>query len=217
MVKLIRWVANILIFLIADVQMINRQAVPRSGGCLVAANHLGRLDAIMAIAFAGRDDVILMIAEKYQKQALWRFVARHLNAIWLNRFEADFHALREVQKRLKQGELLAIAPEGTRSPTESLQPGKPGVIFLAAKANLPIIPVAIYGTEDRVVKQNLRRFKRTKVIIQAGEPYLLPPMERKNRDEYLQTETDELMCRIAAMLPLQYRGVYADHPRLQEL
>jgi 1-acyl-sn-glycerol-3-phosphate acyltransferase len=140
-----------------------------------------------------------------------------VDAVWLDRYEADFRTLRIVLKRLKKGEILGMAPEGTRSETEALVMGKPGAAYLAAKANVPIIPVGLTGTEDRVVKYRLRHLRRLDINIRIGEPFYLPPMDRKNRDEYLDQSTEEIMCRIAELLPPQYRGVYADAPRLQEL
>ena len=113
--------------------------------------------------------------------------------------------------------IAAIAPEGTRSPTAQLQPGKPGAVYLAAKTGVSLIPMSIVGTEDKEVYRRLRRLRRLDITIRMGEPYSLPPLPRQNRDEFLQQNTDEMMCRIAALLPPQYRGVYADHPRLQEL
>jgi 1-acyl-sn-glycerol-3-phosphate acyltransferase len=187
------------------------------GGYIVAANHLGRLEAFLAIILPNRDDVVLLIAEKYRKYAVWRYFARKVDGLWLNRFDADFHALRSVYKRIQQGEILFIAPEGTRSPTEALLPGKPGTAFLAAKADVPIIPLAVWGSEDRVVKARLRRLKRLDVNIRVGEAFRLPPMQRHDRDAYLQAQTDEIMCQIAALLPAKYRGVYAEHPRLKAL
>jgi 1-acyl-sn-glycerol-3-phosphate acyltransferase len=159
----------------------------------------------------------MMVAEKYEKVALWRWVGQKLDVIWLNRFEADIHALRETTRRLRKGGILAVAPEGTRSPTEALQEGKPGAAFLAAKAQVPLIPVGLTGTEDRLVKARLRRFRRLNITLRAGEPFTLPPIDRKNREAYLATQTEEIMCRISAVLPEKYRGVYADHPRLEEL
>jgi 1-acyl-sn-glycerol-3-phosphate acyltransferase len=158
-----------------------------------------------------------MVAEKYQKYWFWRWMMRQLDALWLDRHNPDFRALREVQKRLKAGGIAAIAPEGTRSPTAQMQPGKPGVAYLAAKTGVPIVPMAIVGTEDKEVARRLRRFRRLDITIRVSEPFSLPAMPRQKRDEFLQQSTDEIMCRIAALLPPEYRGVYADHPRLQEL
>jgi len=197
--------------------MIGFENLPETGGCIAAANHLGRLDAPLAFILTNRPDIIMLIAEKYQQYAIWRWLARRLDAIWLNRYEADFRALRLVQKRLRAGGMLAVAPEGTRSQSESLLPGKPGTAYLAAKAGVPVIPVAVTGTEDRVVKAQLKRLHRVHIKVRFGEPFMLPPMDRKNRDAYLKAQTDEIMCRIAAMLPPSYRGVYANHPRTLEL
>ncbi len=215
--KSLRLILRLVLRLIARVELIDFDRIPETETIIVVTNHLGRLDAILGYVLIDRTDVIMLVAEKYEQVPLWRWVGNKLGVIWLNRFEADIHALRETTRRLKQGGILAVAPEGTRSPTESLQKGKPGAVFLAAKANVPLIPVALWGTEDRVVKARLRRFKRLDISIRAGEPFTLPPMDRKNRDAYLAAQTDEVMCRIGALLPEKYRGVYAEHPRLKEL
>jgi 1-acyl-sn-glycerol-3-phosphate acyltransferase len=79
-----------------------------------------------------------------------------------------------------------------------------------------VLPVAVTGTEDQLVMKNLR-IKRTPVRISVGEPFSLPPVEKQERDILLQRYTDEIMCRIAVLLPPAYRGYYAEHPRLMEL
>lgn len=191
--------------------------VPKTGGAIVVTNHLGRLDAMLGVVLTDRHDFIMLIADKYQSSRLWSWWARKIDAVWLNREEADFHAMRVVLKRLKAGEILGMAPEGTRSPTEVLQPGRQGAAYLAAKSGVPIIPVGLTGTEDRVVRQRFKRLQRLDIDIHIGEPFTLPPMDRLDREGYLERNTDEIMCRIAAQLPLKYRGIYADHPRLQQL
>jgi 1-acyl-sn-glycerol-3-phosphate acyltransferase len=94
---------------------------------------------------------------------------------------------------------------------------KPGVSYLATKLNRPILPVALTGTEDEALFGNLKRFRRAHITITAGPAFTLPPLPRENRDEALKRDTDEIMCRIAAILPEKYRGFYAEHPRLKEL
>jgi 1-acyl-sn-glycerol-3-phosphate acyltransferase len=125
--------------------------------------------------------------------------------------------LREVIKRLRKGGIYVVAPEGTRSKTEALLPGKSGAAYLAAKLDMPIIPVAITGSEDRLVASALRKFKRSKVFIQIGDEFSLGTLPTKNREAALQIYTDEIMCQIAALLPQSYRGVYTDHLRLKEI
>jgi len=112
---------------------------------------------------------------------------------------------------------LVMAPEGTRSPTEGMIEGKPGSGYLAAKAGVPIVPVGITGTEDRLVKQQLRHLRRVQVRARVGKPFTLPPFDNKNREAAVQRATEEIMCQIAALIPPHNRGIYADHPRLVEL
>ncbi len=215
--KILRLVCRFILRLIARIEMQEMERIPSSGAYLAVGNHLGRLDAMLAMILSDRDDIILMVAEKYQVYWIWRWTARHLDALWLDRHNADFRTLREVQKRLKAGGIAAVAPEGTRSATGQMQPGKPGAAYLASKTGVPIIPLAITGTLDAEVYHRLKRFRRLEITIRVGEPFALPPLPRQNRDEFLQQSTDEMMCRIAALLPPEYRGVYAGHPRLKEL
>jgi 1-acyl-sn-glycerol-3-phosphate acyltransferase len=188
-----------------------------SGNVIVAANHLGRLDTAVLLCILDREDIIMAIAEKYKDHPLFGAIGRASNAIWLNRFEADFSALRQILERMKQGGLFVIAPEGTRSKTEALQQGKPGVVFLASKSGYPILPVAITGTEDRGVIENLKHFRRSHIVVKAGELMQVEIPKGIGREEAMRTIIDEIMCRIGAELPESYRGVYAEHPRLKEL
>lgn len=213
----LRILCRFILKIIARIDIQGMEHIPPTGGALIVSNHLGRLDAMLGVVLADRDDIILMIADKYEKYVFWRILGNKLNAIWLNREEADFHALREVTKRMQSGGIGGIAPEGTRSKTESLLPGKPGAAYLAAKTGVQVIPVALWGTEDRVVKERLSRLRRLDIHICIGQSFTLPPLKRATRDEMLQAGTDEIMVRIASMLPIQYRGVYANHPRLSKL
>ena len=202
--------------LIADIEIHGLEKIP-GGNLIGAANHLGRLDTAALLAVIDREDIIMPVAEKYKNHWLFGAIGRAVNAIWLNRFDADFSALREILGRMKEGGLLVIAPEGTRSKTEALQEAKIGVAFLASKSGFPVVPVAVTGTEDRLVAENLKRFRRSKIVVHVGEPFKIEIPNGKGREQSLRNATDEIMCRIAVMLPEKYRGFYANHPRLKEL
>jgi len=212
-----RFVINLIIWLVSRPEVQGLENVPKEGSFAIAANHLGRLDAILVYYFTNRKDIIMLVAEKYQKIPLARWFARKLDAIWVDRFNADFNALRKALDRLRAGGVLVLAPEGTRSPTGALIEGRPGISYLAAKAGVPIVPVGLAGTEDRRVLSYLKRLRRAPISVKVGRPFYLPAVPRENRDQALKDYTDEIMCRIAALLPPAYRGVYADHPRLQEI
>jgi 1-acyl-sn-glycerol-3-phosphate acyltransferase len=199
------------------VEVVGLDKLPE-GNFILAANHLGRLDTAILLYAVDREDIIMPVAEKYKNHPLFGAIGRAVNAIWLNRFDADYAAFREILARMEKGGLMVIAPEGTRSKTEALQEAKMGVAFLASKSGYPVLPVALTGTEDRLIVQNLKRFRRSKITARAGEMFRIEaPPRGKGRDEALRTATDEIMCRLAAELPEKYRGFYADHPRLKEL
>jgi len=209
-------IIRLVIKLIARVEIQGGENIPKEGGFVIATNHLGRLDVAL-LFYALEGDFILTIAEKYEHHWLFGPIGNAMNGIWLDRFSADIGAIRQVLTRMKAGGILVIAPEGTRSKSESMAEGKPGVAYLALKAGVPIVPVGLVGTEDRVVVERLKKFKKSEIKIIVGNPFNLPPIQRTNREEMLKQYTDEIMCRIGVLLPEKYRGVYAEHPRLKEL
>ena len=210
------WLIRFVINLIAHVEIQGSENIPTEGGFVIATNHLGRLDAAL-LFYALEGDFILTIAEKYEHHWLFGPIGNAIDGIWLDRFNTDVGAIRQVLTRMKAGGILAIAPEGTRSKTETMAEGKPGVAYLALKAEVPIVPVGLTGTEDRVVIERLKHLKKSEIKIIVGKPFNLPPIQRKNRDADLKQYTDEIMCRIGVLIPEKYRGVYANHPRLKEL
>lgn len=216
--KIIRIVTKLFLKTIARIDIDGLENLPTTGGFVIASNHLGRLDSAMIFHSFKRDDFIMPVAEKYEHHPIFGPVGNALGAVWLDRFNPDIHALREIMQRMKRGDVLVIAPEGTRSKTEVLQDGKPGVVFLATRAGVPIVPVAVYGTEDRIIKDNIKHFRRSHIVAHVGKPFTMAPIKGgQDREQVLREQTDELMCRIAVMLPPKYYGAYADHPRLKEL
>lgn len=215
----VRFVARRLLPLIADIEVHGSADLPR-GGYIFASNHLGRLDSLMVYYALDNDDIVQPLTDKYKRHPFFSLVAKWMKMVWLRRGEPDMKAIREFVSRLKNGAVMVIAPEGTRSKTASLLKGEPGVIYIASSAGVPIIPCALTGTEDALVSARLKKFQRLKITLTAGKPFMPPDLKAVHgaeRDRLLQSATDELMCRIAALLPESYRGVYADHPKLKEL
>jgi 1-acyl-sn-glycerol-3-phosphate acyltransferase len=212
----LNWCIRVVINLIARVGIKGIENIPTDSGFVIATNHLGRLDVAM-LFYSLEGDFILPVAEKYEHHWLYGPIGNAMGAIWLDRFNADIRSVREILARMKAGEILVIAPEGTRSKTEAMAEGKPGVAYLAMKAGVPIVPIALAGTEDRVVLDRLQRFKKSEIKIVVGPAFTLPPIKGRDRDAALKEYTDEIMCRIGVLLPEKYRGVYSNHPRLKEL
>lgn len=214
---LIRWLIRAVFNLAARVEVKGYEYLPKQGSFVIATNHLGIADAPIAFYALDRWDMFVMVGEKWKEKAFFRFLGRYFNFIFIDRFNPDIKALRQVIHLMEQNNILVIAPEGTRSRVGSLIEAKPGVSYLATKLNRPIVPVALTGTEDEVLFGSLKRFKRAHITVTAGPAFMLPPLPRENRDETLKRYTDEIMCHIAAILPEKYHGFYAGHPRLNEL
>jgi 1-acyl-sn-glycerol-3-phosphate acyltransferase len=200
------------------VKIVGFEHLPDTPGLVIACNHVGRLDAALPYYILERPDIIVIVAEKYKKYAVTRWLTRVVNGTFIDRYNADVGALRATLRRLQSGGVFAMTPEGTRSKSGNLIEAKPGGIYLAWKAGVPIVPAAVTGTEDAVVRDRLKHFKRLDIQAIAGEAFTLPPVaDGRDRDALMQQYTDEVMCRIAALLPPERRGFYADHPRLKEL
>lgn len=217
MKKFLRWLIHAVLKLVTKIEISGYENLPERGGFVIAVNHLGFLDVPMAYYGLDNWNLFIPVAEKWEENPLYRWLGLHLNFIFIDRFNPDLKAMRGMMKRMEEGQTLVIAPEGTRARDEKMAQGKPGVAYLASKMEWQIVPVAISGTEDRIFKNNLKRFRRTPIKLTAGKSFKLPPFPKMNREEVLNKYTDEIMCRIAAMLPEKNRGYYAKHPRLKEI
>jgi 1-acyl-sn-glycerol-3-phosphate acyltransferase len=185
--------------------------IPAGGAYLVVTNHLSVFDA--PVVFMTVPVRTLMFgADKWRRVPLVSALIERVGVIWVTRGEADMDAIKAALNVLKSGGRLGVAPEGTRSPTGALQPGKPGAAYLADRARVPIVPMVMTGTET--VVRSWRRLRRPVVTCRVGPPFMLPG-DGRAKGARLDAFTDEIMCTLAALLPPEYRGVYAHHPLLR--
>jgi 1-acyl-sn-glycerol-3-phosphate acyltransferase len=213
----LRWLIRFAINLVSHVEVTGYEHIPKEGNFVIATNHLGIVDAPMAFYALDRWDIFIPVAEKWEEIPIFRWLGKYFNFIFIDRFNPDIKALRKIIALMDEGNNLVIAPEGTRSRVGSMIEGRPGVSYLATRLKQPIMPVALIGTEDKALFGNLKRLKRTHITVKAGPTFTLPPLPRENREQALKDYTDEIMCRIAVMMPEKYHGVYTNHPRLKEL
>ena len=218
----LRFCSRKILPLIADIEVRGDVSkLPKEGGYMLAANHLGRLDSLVVYYVLDNDDLIHPLTDKYKKYWWGRVAGKIFNVTWLTRGEADMSAMKEFITRLKKGAVMIISPEGTRSKTASLLKAETGAIYIASTAKVGIIPVALTGTEDADVIARLKRFQRLKLTISTDSDIYYPPDIRAakgaERDALLRESIDEVFCRIAALLPESYRGYYKDFPRVKEL
>jgi 1-acyl-sn-glycerol-3-phosphate acyltransferase len=207
-------IMSFILNLVAKVEFEGLEHIPTKGGIIVATNHLSRVDIPVLFLTPNRPDITALVTDKYQAYPLFKFIVDTAGCIWIDRTKADFSAFRAALDVLKQGLALGISPEGTRSTRGELQEGKPGTILIADRARVPIVPVGLSGTHK--VQPSMLRLRRQRVVARFGPAFSVPPIERERREEQLKQYTEELMVRIAALLPAELRGFYADHPRLKE-
>ena len=217
MTFVLRFLIRILFNLIARFKLNGKENVPLTGGMILASNHIGIVDILLVYYGIDRTDLFIPVAEKWEEIGWIRWLGKHLNFLFVDRYNPDLKAMRKMIALMQEGKCLVIAPEGTRSHTGSLQEGKPGVAYLAARSGFPVVPIAITGTQDKVILGNLKRFRKSAITLTSTKPFIIPPLPTRDRDAALQKATDEIMCQIAALLPESYRGVYAEHPRVREL
>jgi 1-acyl-sn-glycerol-3-phosphate acyltransferase len=136
--------------------------------------------------------------------------------IWLHRGRADTCALRAALDGLAEGRIIIIVPEGRYSLTGGLEEGTDGAAFLAYKSGAPILPIAIIGSENEYVYGHMKKFRRARVHVKAGEMFKLAEQAKgvtlsgsKSRQEAMAVGTRQIMQALAELLPEKYRGAYS--------
>lgn len=188
--------------------------IPRRGPCLLVFNQLSIVDTPLISVLVPRADVTGLVARDYRRNPIYRLLVECGGGMWIRRRSADRGALEAGLAALRRGWVVGISPEGRRSPTGGLVQGKPGPAFLARRSGAPIVPIAFVNTDN--LADAWRRFERPPVEIRVGEPFRLPASQGALRRQQRRDDTDRIMCRIAALLPPRYRGVYGQHPYLTE-
>lgn len=210
--KVLRYLVDRLV----DLKVVGGKNVQDGTPYIVATSHISRLDTPFLMLSTHRSDIIAMVAREYEKAPFFGWFLDKLGVIWISRDGYDLGAFREASVSLKNGWIVGIAPEGTRSKTQQLLQGKPGAALLAIRNQVQVIPTAVLGSTD--VIQSLLRLKKAKVEVRFGKAFLLPQVhDEQTTKDRLQQATDEIMCHIALLLPEDRRGFYAGHPRLNEL
>jgi 1-acyl-sn-glycerol-3-phosphate acyltransferase len=204
-----------LFWLLSRVEVTGLENLPTSGGFIISPNHLSILDAPLMFSLLKGHTATAFVADTYRRQAFIKLIVRSIDVIWVQRGAIGPSTLKYAIQALRRGSIVGVAPEGTRSKSGALIEGKTGAAFLASAAGVPIIPVAFDNSEK--ILPSAMKFKRERVTVTIGEPiYFQSANGRRPDSATLEAQTDELMCRIAAMLPPERRGLYADHPRLKE-
>ncbi|MEN8171293.1 MAG: lysophospholipid acyltransferase family protein [Chloroflexota bacterium] len=209
--KIIRWllrgVVRIFVWSIIRLRVEGLENVPSHGPALLVSNHLGDADVIVGLAATPAYFEILGKIELYDFPIVGCLMDAY-GTIWVHRGQPDRRAIRAVLSGLAEGRMVAIAPEGRESLSGALEQGTGGAAYIALKADVPVIPIGLTGTENMKIYPDLKRFRRTPVSVKIGKPFRLKIYE--NRRQSIQKGTERIMQSLAQLLPSEYRGVYGD-------
>lgn len=208
-----RWLVRGLFVPLMRLEVRGTENVPRHGPLIVASNHLHNFDPAVIGATLPRKLVYMAKKELFAVPVL-RQLIRFYGAFEIDRGAADRAALRYAVHAVEEGEALFMFPEGTRSLTGRIEKVLPGAAFVAVRTGAPILPVAITGTQtlpldEKAAKAGRKRRGRAHVTVTFGTPFHLSPGPDGKRPD-MQRATDEMMRQVAALLPPEYRGIYAD-------
>jgi 1-acyl-sn-glycerol-3-phosphate acyltransferase len=188
-----------------DVMGIER--VPLRGGLLVVSNHVGFIDPAFTGAYLPRRDLYFMARSEYFRHPVSRFFIVGYHGFPVVRGTADRAALRQALNLLAAGHGVVMYAEGHRSPDGRLQRPHPGAGFLARSAAVPVLPIAVWGTE-RVIPLGARWPRRAPVHLHVGRAEPVPVADAEGRRLSNQDIADLLMRRVAALLPPSRLGVF---------
>jgi 1-acyl-sn-glycerol-3-phosphate acyltransferase len=183
------------------------KGLPWKGPLIIVTNHINFLEAPLLYSLLYPRDI-----SGFAKSETWRspflgILASTWECVPVARGSNDMNSMRLALEALEKGKMLNVMPEGTRSHDGKLGQGYAGVVAMALRSGVPILPIAHYGGES--FWRNLLRGKRTEVHFRVGEAFRLrkpaPGAARAARAE----AADEIMLSLAALLPPEYRGYYA--------
>ncbi|MBN1451442.1 MAG: 1-acyl-sn-glycerol-3-phosphate acyltransferase [Anaerolineales bacterium] len=178
---------------------------PRKGPALLVINHLGDTDAPLLVGSVPTSLDALGKIELYDFPVLGKLMDWY-GIIWLHRGRADRRAMRAALDGLAEGRIIVIAPEGRYSLIGGLEEGNQGAAYLAYKADVPILPVVVIGTENSHVYSHLKRLRRAPVTLRVGKAFRLS--QQADRRETMRAGTRQIMDALANLLPEAYRGAY---------
>ena len=210
--KILAWIVNsILRFLtglLCRMDAGELERIPPHGPLILVGNHINFLEVPALISRVWPRPVT-----GFSKLETWHnpfkaFLFNVWGGIPLRRGEADLEAFRKAEQALADGVIFAIAPEGTRSRNGRLQKGHPGTALLAVRSGAPLMPMAFFGNE--FFWRNIKKLKRTDFHVRVGNPFWIDTQGKGLSREVREQVIREVMYQLAALMPPQNRGVYAD-------
>jgi len=195
--------------ILSRVKIYGKENIPTHGAYLIAINHVSLYEPPFILAFWPIAPEAVGAVDIWERRGQ-SLLAQLYGGIPVHRGQYDRQLIDTMLSVLNSGQPLLIAPEGGRSHKPGLRRGLPGIAYVMSQTDVPVIPVGITGTTDDFLNLALHG-KRPTIEMRIGEPLNLPPIEGKGEERRAarQRNVDLIMQRIAALLPIAYRGAYA--------
>jgi len=211
----LRGLAKLLVSILLRATITGMENFPKKGPALIVINHLGDADIVLLGA-----SIPLLIDGMGKIELYEHWLAgplfRAYGIIWVHRGRADRKAIRAALDGLAEGRMIALAPEGRQTVEGGLEEGTDGAAFLAMKSGVPIVPVAMTGTENENIYGNMKRWKRARVTLSVGKPFFIREQADREAPKRLRGQsmmregTRQIMESLASLLPESYRGIYKE-------
>jgi 1-acyl-sn-glycerol-3-phosphate acyltransferase len=183
---LARIVLTIPTLLLWRVRAIGVENVPKSGPLVLAPNHFSQMDHFFAGVYLRRKIRFMAKSQLFGPPVL-TYIYKHGGVFPIRRGHHDEEAFETVHELLRQDEMLLVYAEGGRSRSQHLGEPKPGIGRIALESGVPIVPVAIHGSERA---RHWIRLRFPKVTLQFGEPVTYPVEAQPGRERQLEVATE---------------------------
>lgn len=207
--KLILSIFSRLYHLLCSIEISGIENIPTSGPYIVVFNHVSIYDPPAVLSLLPIQPEVFAASYLFKKPGLSTLL-RLYGAVAIQRKAFSRKALIWAKQVIADNGTLLMSPEGTRSGEPGMNKAKAGIAYIAGNSDCQVIPVGIEGTTRNMFGQALR-FSKPEVKIKVGKPlsiHLDNDKGRKSQAE-LREKTDQIMVKIAELLPESYWGYYA--------
>jgi 1-acyl-sn-glycerol-3-phosphate acyltransferase len=202
-------------YLLTDLEILGAENFPRTGPMIVVGNHFSFVDPAAFVRVSPVPIDFLGGAINPHAPKILTWIPRLWGFLPVYRGTGSKFGLQEAEKVLNRRGILAIFPEAGNW-ANVLRPPRPGAAYLAAQSGAQVLPVGLDGMEE--VFPSLGKFRRAKVTVRVGKPFGPFKVNGKGRERRKQINAigDEIMYRIADLIPSEKRGHYSDNPAIRE-
>ena len=211
--KWIRYLSSYLNLFLCSVllkpKIYGRKNIPQNGPYIVAINHFHIFDPAL-VAYAIRKPISFLAASDQDIDWQVLIAGKLYGFIPTNRQKLAPSTIKKAIQALQKGDILGIFPEATTGP--ALRRPKKGVTYLSLKSGCKILPMGIVGLEEDIWSQWFKGV-RPQVAVKIGKPFSISsslPKDRSERQNKLSDIGDDIMHKIATLLPKKYQGEYVN-------